>query len=96
MLNTKIVYIPYEILIFGLLWEAKNAARKIRHIPRQVPGRIACWEPKMLILYQFLYYYRIRNEAARPRAARIQFLKKPQGPHSASTVWGMNIFFMEY
>ena len=89
MLNTKHVHFPFEILIFWLIWEAKKAARARRHIPRQVPGRIACWEPKMLNLYWFLCYFRIRNEAAQPRAATIQFLNEPQGPHSASTVWGI-------
>ena len=96
MLNTKNVHFPSEISIFWLLWEAKNAARARGHIPRQIPGRVACWEPKMLILYWFLHYFRIQNEAAQPPAPRIQFLKEPQGPHSASTVWGICIYAATY
>ena len=51
-------------------------AGSVRADPRQRPGRIVCWEPKMLILYWFLYYLRHRNEAAQPRARGIQYVKE--------------------
>ena len=46
MLSTKNVHFPHEILIFWLLWEAKNAARARGHTGDISPGRIACWDPK--------------------------------------------------
>ena len=86
MLNARNVHFPYEILTCLLIWsqnasrirehKCRQRARSVPADPRQIPGRIACWEPKMLILYWFLYYFRIRNEAAQPPATGIQYVKE--------------------
>ena len=83
MLNARNVHFLYEILTFLLIWGAKMPPES-ENInggsapadPRQRRGRIACWEPKMLILFWFLYYFRIRNEAAQPPSYRIQYVKE--------------------
>ena len=82
MLNTKNAHFPCEILIFWLLRDAKNAARAWGHPPRQDPRQDPMLGPKK----EKIPYL---NGKTQPRGTRIQFLKEPQGPHSASTVWGM-------